>query len=189
EADAGGWHDEPQSTESDLSVTASCIVALRACQGAGLVVPKLAVDRAAGYVLRCYRQEQKGFASQPGGDVSPGTTGAALLSLYMLGIVDDATIAPAAKSLVDQGVSESAKYYYLSTYYITHAAFQAGQTTWPAVWKRTCEQLLPAQRADDGSWPVRNGGSAEEKKGSVYATEMAVLTLAMPLRLLPIYQR
>jgi hypothetical protein len=53
------------------------------------------------------------------------------------------------------------------------------------VWKTTQDQLLAVQM-EDGGWPQSRQG---EEPGRAYATSMAVLTLAVPYRLLPIYQR
>jgi hypothetical protein len=68
-------------------------------------------------------------------------------------------------------------------YYVSQAAYQAGGTTWAAVSKVTMPRLVESQ-AKDGGWP----GIGQEP-GEVYATSMAVLTLSVPYRLLPVYQR
>lgn len=186
----GGWRYEPQSADSDLSVTAWCMVALRACNNAGIPVPKNRVDRAAKYMMTCYRADQKGFAYQAGRDASPAMTAAALLSLQPLEVADTQILEAGAKFLTEKPVKQDTQYYYYGLYHTTQAAYQAGQVAWPIVWKNSYEQLLPKQRKEDGSWPVkREEAGGDDKKGRVYSTSMAVLTLSIPLSLLPMYQR
>jgi hypothetical protein len=74
---------------------------------------------------------------------------------------------------------------YYSMYYSTQAAFQAGPPIWPVIWLVTQDRLLVTQMKD-GGWPQSRSG---EEPGRVYATAMSVLTLSVPYRLLPIYQR
>jgi hypothetical protein len=133
---------------------------------------------------------QKGFSYTPDLDASPSTTAGALLVLYLTDQQDRPEVAPAAQFLIDKPIREDYRYYYYALYYTTQAAFQAGQPAWPAVWKNNSEQLLKLQRKDDGSWPEKApepGGG--DKKGRFYATAMSVLTLSIPLRLLPLYQK
>src|SRR5439155_574192 len=68
----GGWRYQPTSTDSDLSVSAWCMMAMRAGHSAGMTVPKARMDRAAAYLRRCYRAEQRGFAYQGEGEASAG---------------------------------------------------------------------------------------------------------------------
>jgi hypothetical protein len=185
----GGWRYQPQSSDSDLSVSAWAMMAMRACQNAGLPVPKARVDRAAAYVRRCYRPEQRGFSYQGEGEANPAMTGAALLNLYLLEAVDKDMAAAASKYLMDKPVRDGTQHYYYALYYTTQAGFQAGDPTWSAVWKNSSEQLL-ATAQKDGSWPVKpDVPGGDQKNARIYATAMSVLTLSVPLRVLPIYQR
>jgi hypothetical protein len=178
---AGGWRYEPQSADSDLSLSGWNALALRAAQNAGMAVPKEAVEGAVNFVLKCHMKDS-GFAYQPGGGANPGMTGVGVLNLHLMDAADHPSIAPAAKFLQQHPVTSAMphKYYYL--YYTTQAAFQVGNETWDAVWRVTQKELLETQQPD-GGWPPSN------EPGRVYATSMAVLTLSVPYRLLPIYQR
>jgi hypothetical protein len=51
----GGWRYEPDSTDSDISVTVWHLMALRAAHNAGIEVPRSAIDDAVAYVKRSYR--------------------------------------------------------------------------------------------------------------------------------------
>ena len=65
------------------------------------------------------------------------------------------------------------------------AANHAGGETWTAVSRGVQERLLRAQ-LPSGAWPQ---STSPEEPGEVYATAMAVLTLSVPNRVLPLYQR
>jgi hypothetical protein len=185
-ASAGGWRYEPTSVDSDLSLTGWNALALRAAENVGIDVPRERVERAVGYVLKCYRSEQRGFAYQPGQDASAAMTGMGVLSLYLLGASERAELGSAAATLVAQPVDDRTKYPYYAMYYGTQAAFSAGEPVWSAVWRVNSERLLAAQSPVDGGWPASH---STEEPGRVYGTAMAVLTLAAPYRLVPVYQR
>jgi len=83
----GGWRYNPNSTDSDLSVVSWQLIALRAAKGAGLEIPKEAIDKAVDYVKRCYRKDSKDkskgfFCYQPGdGNMRFGSAAGGFLSL------------------------------------------------------------------------------------------------------------
>jgi len=186
---AGGWRYEIGSGDSDLSVTGWCILALRAAHNAGADVPKTSADRAAAFVLRCWRPDQGGFAYQPSTGATLTMTAAAVLDLHLLDRGGQPEARRAATFLARNAVDEKTEYPYYARYYTTQAAFQVGGDLWPAVWNRTQADLLKLQREQkepDGSWPQSRTAN---EPGQTYATAMSVLTLSVPLRLLPTYQR
>jgi len=77
----GGWRYEPQSVDSDLSLSGWNALALRAAQNVGVDVPKDRAGRAVAFVLKCYNKEQKGFSYQAGQPASVAMTGVAALNL------------------------------------------------------------------------------------------------------------
>jgi hypothetical protein len=183
----GGWRYEVASADSDLSVSGWCILALRAAQNAGIEVSKDSADRAAGFVLKCWRPDSKGFAYQPGGEASLTMTAAALLDLQLLDRASRDEVAVAGKFLDAHAVGDNTEYPYYARYYTTQAAFQFGGKLWAKVWEQTQSKLLQLQsQQKDGSWPPSR---TSNEPGQTYATAMSVLTLAVPLRLLPTYQR
>jgi hypothetical protein len=102
---------------------------------------------------------------------------------------DDPFGASAGKLLVDKNMMEDVDDWYAAQYLATLAAFQSGGTAWPAMWKRGSEQLLPLQNREDGSWPARKNPLVGDGRGArVYSTAMAVMTLSLPLRILPVHQ-
>jgi hypothetical protein len=182
----GGWRYEIASPDSDLSVSGWCILALRAAQNAGIEVPKDSADRAAAFVLKCWRPEGKGFAYQPGGEVSLTMTAAALLDLQLLDRPGRDEAVRAGEYLESHAVTDKTEYPYYARYYVTQAAFQHGGKLWAKVWEQTQAKILQTQEKEAGAWP-RSRTSKEP--GQTYATAMSVLTLSVPLQLLPTYQR
>lgn len=183
EPHGGGWRYTPAALDSDLSLSGWNALALRAAQDVGVDVPKEAVQKAVGYVLRCFHPGEKGFSYQPGGGAQAGPTGIGVLSLYLLDGSERPEVAEGSAWLVAHPVNDGTPFRYYGMYYATQAAHQAGGAAWPAVSKAVNEKLLPLQQKD-GDWPK----SAQEPDGP-YSTAMAVLTLAVPRRLLPAYQR
>ena len=184
---AGGWRYDRKSADSDLSLSGWNALALRAARDVGVEVPKEAVQKAVGFVLKCYNANEKGFSYQPGGGAQIGPTAIAVLSLYLLEGPDRPEVAEGVKYLAAHPVNDGTPFLYYSMYYVTQAANQAGGTVWPAASKAAFERLLARQAKDGpdaGSWPK----SAQEPDGP-YSTAMAVLTLSVPQRLLPAYQR
>ncbi len=181
---AGGWRYEPGSPDSDLSLSGWNALALRAASNLGINVPKDRAEKARAYVLKCYHENQKGFSYQPGNETALAMTGVGVLNLFLLDAADSPQAIAGAKTIGEKFVSGKTEYPYYSVYYTTQAAYQAGDTIWPAVWKVT--QQLIDQQQPDGGWPQSR---SNEEPGRVYATSMAVMSLTVPYRLLPVYQR
>jgi hypothetical protein len=182
---AGGWRYTPNALDSDLSLSGWCALALRSASGVGIAVPKDRVELAMKYVAKCYSKPHRGFSYQPGQEVTLAMTGVGVLNLYLLGGADRPEAAAGAKYLSEKFVNQETRFPYYAYYYTTQAAYQAGENVWPAVWKVTQEHLLDQQQPD-GGWPQSRSG---EEPGRVYATTMSVMSLTVPYRLLPIYQR
>jgi hypothetical protein len=64
--------------------------------------------------------------------------------------------------------------------------FQLGGDYWSRFFPKLLRVLADAQRPD-GSWALESADDSEY--GNVYTTSLAVLTLATPYQMLPIYQR
>ena len=183
----GGWRYERNSADSDLSLSGWNVLALRAAQDIGIQVPNDASQRAAEFVMHCYNERAKAFAYQPGNEPQAGETGIGLLCLYELAAGDKnaAALQEATRFLESHPIDDNAPFPYYGTYYVTQAAFQRGDETWSKVGRPGLERLIKLQEKD-GGWPQSK--SAQEP-GRIYSTAMAVQSLAVPYRLLPVYQR
>jgi hypothetical protein len=184
-ANSGGWGIEPNSTDSDLSVTAWCVLGLRAAENSGIAVDKNRADRAAGFVMACCQAGQGEFASRPGADASASMTAAGVLALSLLDRAQSDAATAGARYLVDHPATQATDTPYDAVYFAAIAAFRSGGSTWSEVWSRTSARLM-ALHDKDGGWPA---GASSQNPGRVYATAMATLTLSTPYRLLPAYQK
>lgn len=181
----GGWRYEPDSGDSDLSLSGWNAMALRACNNVGISVGSAHISRAAAFVVRCYHPQQKGFAYTPGAEASMAMTGVGVLNLWLMDRGQSPEAQAAAAYLTSHSVEDNPRFEYYTHYYMTRAAFQAGESVWTTTWNRSSSQLL-AKQMPDGGWPQSRSG---EEPGRIYATAMAVLTLSTPNRLLPVDQR
>jgi len=85
-------------------------------------------------------------------------------------------------------VRDNTQHYYYALYYTTQAAFQAGDPAWAAVWKITASSFWRRRRRMEAGRPSRMFRERSEECEDL-RDAMSVLTLSVPLRVLPIYQR
>lgn len=182
---AGGWRYEPQSVDSDLSLSGWNALAMRASVDVGISVPKEHVDRAAGFIIRCYRPTDQGFAYQPGSRATGSMTGVGVLALSVLDNVARPEARDCGQLLMQSVERPDERYPFYALYYQVQAANQLGEAVWATAWPIARDRLLTTQQ-EDGGWPQ---STSQEEPGRVYATGISLLALTVPYRLLPIYQR
>lgn len=170
----GGWRYFPGRDDQDISVTVMQVVALRAARNCGIEVPDRTVERAITYV-RSLAHNDGGFGYTSSHDRGIARTGAGMFSLQVCGEYDDPRIAQGLKYLEARGMFDGQWQHY-GLYYISASLYQIGGSAWGKHYPVIRDHLIRTQRAD-GTW------------GESYKTSMAVLTLAVPYRYLPIYQR
>jgi hypothetical protein len=192
----GGWRYAPESRDSDLSITLWQVMALRSARNAGMDVPKEMIDNAVEYIKRCY-QSKRGADGKPENLKSacgyePSRTpeyamaSAGLLSLQVCGAYESIEAKGSADWLKEKKVEYGSEWYFYGTYYFAQGMFQRGGDHATHARKLVEEMLLPKQ-GPDGSWMGQSG--QERGAGKVYATSLAVLSLAVKFHFLPIYQR
>ena len=178
---AGGWRKEGAG-EGDLASTLGMVLALRSLQDAGYEVPKQALKRAAAFARSCFRKDSHAFANPSGNPTA--LSNAAGIAIILLADRADDELKEAIKFLRERRVGEDMSDYHAALYATTLAAMLVGESAWNAEWRPTRDGLLSKQ-AEDGSWfPPRPPSIG---LGTVSATSFAVMTLAMPYRLLPMY--
>jgi hypothetical protein len=185
----GGWRYTPESADSDLSVTIWQLLALRAAKGAGIEVPKVAIDRAVAYLKRCYKVKGEGIgacAYIPGQEPAYATGSAGLLALQLCGEYDAAEVAGSAAWLQGQKIDQNHQWFFYGTYYLAQGLYQVGGDEAERVRRSAVDLLLSLQRPD-GSWLAAAGHEAGA--GPIYSTSMALLSLTVECHYLPIYQR
>ncbi len=189
----GGWRYTPDSGDSDMSVTVWQTMALRAAKNAGIDVPKDAIDQAIGYIKRCYDGESDKRGGVPSGgfgytgkgrDLS--TTSEGMLALQVCGEYESTEVLGASERLLREGLRPGEKWFYYLSYYYAQGMYQRGGKHAETGKRVVAETLLPLQHGD-GFWEGR--GSEEKQGGKIYATSLAVLSLAVKNHFLPIYQR
>ncbi|HEV2292433.1 MAG TPA: prenyltransferase/squalene oxidase repeat-containing protein [Tepidisphaeraceae bacterium] len=185
EPHAGGWRYEPASADSDLSVSAWTLIALCAARDIGLHVPDPAIANAAAYIRRCAHAERGGFAYQPAREPTAAMTAAGMLALSLATSGDAREIAAGAKVLREQPIGDATRFPFYAMYYANQAAQRVGGETWKVVSSAAQQRLLRTQ-LPSGAWAH---SSSPEEPGEIYATAMAVLTLSVPQRVLPMYGR
>lgn len=182
----GGWRYSPNSHDSDLSVTAWQLLALRAAKDAGCDVPAENIDDAILYVRRLRVPGNRGFGYQAGHGSTATRAGTGILALEVCGDHHSEEVLGAADQLLRRPLNRNDGYFFYGAYYCTVGMFKVGGPRWERIKPVLYDSILGSQLAN-GSWHARNG--SERKAGPNYATSMAVLALAVEYRFLPIYQR
>jgi prenyltransferase beta subunit len=177
----GGWRYMPTSLDTDISVTACQVAALRAARDAGVEIPKETLDKAADYVKRC-QAENGGFRYQAGFGGGPGfaRTAAGLASLNRAGVNDGAVIDKGMKFLQNNKNAELQFHYSYGHYYAAKAIWYAGDKEWQKWYPTIRDDLVRDQK--EGYWTV--GTMCPH-----YNTAIALIILQMPDAWLPSMKR
>jgi hypothetical protein len=171
-----GWRYTPTSRDSDLTVTAGQVCALRAARDAGVGVPKAALDGAAGYIKRC-QDKDGGFYYMLAGAGKPTwvRTGAGLLALYSAGVTRGREVEQALKFLLanrpDPKAGRPDLHYYFGHHYAALATWAAGGEA-RKEWYTGARDELMARQTADGNWT--------DPICTHYATAMALIALQAP---------
>jgi hypothetical protein len=182
---AGGWRYEPGSNDSDLSLSGWSALSLRAAQNVGLNVPKEPIEKAVGFVLKTFKDDEGAFAYQPGQTPTIAMTSVAVLNLHMLDAADKQQVKRATEWLLKKPIKSDERFFHYAIYYSTQASRQVGGALGDQAWANNRKLLLERQQPDGGFAP----SPTREEPGRAYATAMSVLTLAVPFEMLPIYQK
>lgn len=181
----GGWRYKTTSRDSDLSVTAWQLLALRAARDIGCDVPVENIDRAIAYIRRLNVPEGGfGYVSSRASTVTRAGTG--IVALEVCGEHRTKETMAAAAFLLNRPLTEKESYFYYGAYYCTVGMYKVGGDEWTAIRPALYSVILDAQHPA-GFW-IPLGGS-EADAGRVYATSMSVLALSIEYAWLPIYQR
>ncbi|HUT34509.1 MAG TPA: prenyltransferase/squalene oxidase repeat-containing protein [Planctomycetota bacterium] len=193
--------------EGDMSVTGWQIMAIKSAICSELKVPQEAVERSRVFLKNTYR-DYGGSAyivSSRGAGAAVSAIG--MLCRQFLGGDYDAEISAAADFLRQRqknqvGAPNTGKDHLVGdlyyTYYSVLAMFQMGGEYWTDWNKLFRDPLVKCQihqindakgRFVRGSWDPDNHQWAKSRGGRVYATAMAVLSLEVYYRFLPVYKK
>jgi len=182
----GGWRYQPTSTDSDLSVTAWQLLALRAAKDLGCDIPSQNIDRAVAYIKRLRDHRRGGFGYMSGSGATITRSGCGIVALEVCGEHRSEATMAAARRILAQPLTKDEHYFYYGAYYCTVGMYKVGGDEWQTARKHLYSTILKRQKPD-GHWDAIHG--SERGAGTAYATSMSVLALAIEYGYLPIYQR
>jgi hypothetical protein len=180
----GGWRYGPRPTSADVSCAAMQMVALASAAESGIAVPEKTMQRAVDYVVSAEVRSTGGFSYQvlagaPMGAAGFARSAAGTLALMLCGQHKHpatrggvAYINGIPKVLYEDGAN-----YYYGHYYAAQAMYQAGDKYFNNYYPEIAKVLVEKQ-AENGAWG-----------DNVVDTGFAILTLGVPYRFLPIYQK
>lgn len=175
----GGWRYSPEANDADTSIVGCQMMALFAARNAGLEIPEEAFQRAQKFMNSC-RQEQGGYGytSPSGVRVTLSAIGSLVQSLG--GLKNTASYKTTLEYLKRNLHYREDSYVFYFEYYMAQALFHADMATWKE-WNNKNIRLLFSSQQSDGSWSAGTG--------QAYGTTLALLSLAVNYRFLPIYEK
>ncbi|NUQ62131.1 MAG: terpene cyclase/mutase family protein [Pirellulales bacterium] len=185
--DGGGWRYAP-GAPGDTTVTGWQLMALKSGQMARLSVPSPTVFAADRFLNQVQSQEGALYGYRTP-EPRPSTTAVGLLCrMYNGWGRSHPAIAQGAAYLSKLGPSKEADGMYFN-YYATQVLHHLGGSEWERWNAKMRDSLISTQSGDGheaGSWHFP--GSHSKAGGRLYCTAMAVLTLEVYYRYLPLYR-
>jgi hypothetical protein len=192
----GGWRYSP-GQPGDLSATGWVIIALRSGQLANLSVSTKQLRKAESFVDSCAAGPENALRSQyryeRGKPVTQTMTAAGLLSrLYLGWSKEEPDLHAGRKYLMERTPPESADslgpmYFYYYATQVLHHLEGDDFDTWNHLMREHILRLQVTSGDQEGSWNPR-GVDEGKRGGRMYATAMALLTLQVYYRHLPMYR-
>lgn len=192
----GGWRYSPGQA-GDMSVTGWVFLAIRSGQLAGLTLDRAPLIRAGRFVDSCAVGPEEArlsrYTYQPEGDPRLALTAAGLLTrLYLRWPKDDPDLAAGCAYLMENLPPESGGnlgviYYH---YYATQVLHHMEGSDFDLWNHRMREHLIRSQEKSGhktGSWNPQ-GSDRGDKGGRLYSTSMALMTLQVYYRHLPMFR-
>jgi hypothetical protein len=184
----GGWRYQPRQA-GDTSVVGWQVMALKSAQMSKIKVPPQAFRGAEKFLDACAKNGGSQYTYVPGtGDAKNSMTAAGLLCRIYMGWEPTKPALKEGVAHLDKAKPAKGDMYY--NYYATQVLHHWGGPEWQR-WNAVMrDQLVKTQLKtghSTGSWNVADphGGSG----GRLYMTCLAVMTLEVYYRHLPIYQR
>ena len=179
----GAWRYSPGSQDADTTVAGTVLMGILGARNAGIEVPNEAIDKALTFFQTCTMRGGS-VSYQPMSSHGDGLTRTAIGTLvYAIGKRKDTPEYKSASEFIKRRMDQNnvrSGYAFYNLYYMAQALFQSDLKAWQ-VWNQRVIERLQGMQQEDGSFT--------SGYGSAYATGMAVLTLALNYRLLPIYER
>lgn len=187
---AGGWRYEFRG-DSDTSVTGWFVMALVSGRSARVEIPEKTLKKINGFLDQVAQADGALYSYTPGRPSIPSMTAEGLLCRMYLGWPrDNPAIDRGAQRLLQVAPLrvQTGEYYYW--YYVTQVMHHVGGEAWDE-WNDQLKVQLPSVQVkagpETGSWPTASGRH-DHAGGRLYATCMAIYSLEVYYRHLPIYE-
>ncbi len=178
----GAWRYTLTARDADTTVAGTVLMGIFGARNAGIEVPNEAIEKALNFFQTC-TSRGGGVSYMPSRSHGDSITRSAIATLvYAIGKRKDTQEYKATSEFIKRRLdyNVSGGYMFYTLYYMAQALFQSDFDAWQTWNLSTIERLQKLQRGD---------GSFNSNYGRAYGTGMAVLTLALNYRLLPIYER
>ncbi len=173
----GGWRYSYTSSDSDFSCSGWALMALKSAKLNGAPIPDKSIEDAVKYVKRVYNKDSGGFGYNNSSSVKQNLAGAGILCLEITGHHGDPMLQKTGNYILNRTDSyKSGGHAEYGRYYAAQGMFQLGGKYWKTWADWMFPHLLKTQH-ENGSW------------GETYVTAMNILSITVPCRQLPIYQR
>jgi hypothetical protein len=181
----GGWRYAPRPVPGDLSVTVMQVMALRAAAELGIFVPDDTIKHAVRFIKACWHEPTAGFGYTGSAETNLNRAGAGVVCLQSIGLHDDPMVTKAVATILTKGVAAArsdgrhdSEHFWYGHYYGSVALYHHGGEAWKTYYPAICDMVLKDWA--NGRYYHHNG---------VINTAWAILTIGVPYRYLPIYQR
>ncbi|MBM4000521.1 MAG: terpene cyclase/mutase family protein [Planctomycetes bacterium] len=190
----GGWRYTPREPSSpsggDTSVVGWQLMALQSARAAGLEVPNATFELAGQFLDRVQARGGALYAYRPGDAPSPTMTAEGLLCrLYLGWRRDTGGLSEGVRYLVQDHLPVPGNWNIYYWYYGTQTLHHYGGEEWDQWNTRMRDLLVVTQEVKGhvaGSWPPR--GAYADVGGRLYVTALAVCTLEVYYRHLPLFR-
>jgi hypothetical protein len=193
----GGWRYQPSrevaggGQRGDTSVVGWQLMAMQSARAAKLAVPETAFELSSHFLDSVQRKDGAVYAYQPGHQPTPTMTAEALLCRIYLGWTkSDPPLMEGVRYLLDEHPPDAAKPNVYYWYYGTQTLHHVGGPEWER-WNFLMRDVLvnsqEARGEAAGSWAPR--GEHASAGGRLYMTSLAVCTLEVYYRHLPIFRQ
>ena len=180
----GGWRYVP-GRPGDMTVTGWQLMALKSCELGGARTGELVWERANDFIHTL--GSSSGCFGYQKPEENPTTTAVGILSLMYMGAdLKDHSLEMGARFIADHGPSKTDVYF---NYYAAQVLHHRADESWPEWNEEMRDYLVKTQdrsnRHSAGSWyfPDKHGSVG----GRLYTTAMAVMTLEVYYRFMPLY--
>ena len=184
---SGGWATDGRGPPQ-LQATALMVLALRSLDDAGIPTPPQTMTRAAEFARSCLAKDGRGFVERGAGQATPLSTATGIIVLLSTGAAKPADLNESLNVLAGKRFDPNAADGLTSIYLGAVAARLCGGPGFAGAWNPLRDVFQSKlKQSEDGSWLPPHAPPIGT--GAVEATSLAVMTLTMPNRVLPLYGR